>query len=234
MKQWYTAVGKLRLHREWDGTKLPAIVLNGEEVMLDIQEFLLWSALNWRIVSGRELPALYQDRLRETGTVFSRSLAACVSRMKQRGILAEGTGGTEEEALYDLLADLYVAPVPESVLLRFLAMLRFGYEGRLSRASVRQLFHRDRRNQEEKQVMRLSKQMLLSTAELVKCFHREKWSFCCEEEMLDTLYDDDDTTSYNIAEKAGKYPERREVLAAVANLYLRKQIILERIQLKAG
>lgn len=77
--------------------------------------------------------------------------------------------------------------------------------------------------------MRLSSQTLFSTAEIIKCFDRKKMDFSCDEEILDTLYDDDVTTSYNIADMVRFYPSRREVITAIANLYLRKQIILERV-----
>ena len=53
--------------------------------------------------------------------------------------------------------------------------------------------------------------------------------FCCEEEPLDTLYYDEFTTSDNIADMISCLLECRPVMLSAANLYLRKQIIFERI-----
>ena len=64
---------------------------------------------------------------------------------------------------------------------------------------------------------------------MVKCFERNKLDFCCEAELLDALYYDEFTTSDNIADMVSYLPECRPVMLSVANLYLRKQIIFERI-----
>ena len=50
-----------------------------------------------------------------------------------------------------------------------------------------------------------------------------------EEQLLDTLYHDDITTSDNLAALTRNLPMCRPVLSSVANLYLRKQIIFERL-----
>ena len=47
--------------------------------------------------------------------------------------------------------------------------------------------------------------------------------------MLDSLYNDQDTTSDNIAYLVKASASSRPVVLAVANLYLRQQIIFERI-----
>ena len=49
-----------------------------------------------------------------------------------------------------------------------------------------------------------------------------------EEDLLDTLYYDDYTTSENIAYAVRSLPQCRPVITSIANLYLRKQIIFER------
>ena len=50
-----------------------------------------------------------------------------------------------------------------------------------------------------------------------------------EEGVLDSLYNDQDTTSDNIAYLVKASASSRPVVLAVANLYLRQQIIFERI-----
>lgn len=79
-----------------------------------------------------------------------------------------------------------------------------------------------------KKVLRLANQAMLSTAEIIKCVEQNKLDFRTEEELLDTLYYDDYTTSENISYTVRSLPQCRPVIASIANLYLRKQIIFER------
>ena len=50
-----------------------------------------------------------------------------------------------------------------------------------------------------------------------------------EESVLDKLYDDRDTTSDNIAYLVKSSASSKPVILAIANLYLRQQIIFERM-----
>ena len=55
------------------------------------------------------------------------------------------------------------------------------------------------------------------------------FAFDSEDELIDTLYHDEYTTSENIAHSVRFLPQCRPVITSVANLYLRKQIIFERM-----
>ena len=77
--------------------------------------------------------------------------------------------------------------------------------------------------------MALSRQALLSTAELIKCAEVGVRDISTDEKLMDALYNDDDTTSDNIADMMLTAKSREWVTVAVANLYLRKQIIFERV-----
>ena len=77
--------------------------------------------------------------------------------------------------------------------------------------------------------MALSRQALLSTAELIKCTEVGARDISTDEKLMDALYNDDDTTSENIADLMLTAGSRGWVTEAVANLYLRKQIIFERV-----
>lgn len=77
--------------------------------------------------------------------------------------------------------------------------------------------------------MALSRQALLSTAELIKCAEVGARDVSTDEKLMDALYNDDDTTSENIADLMLTAESRGWVTEAVANLYLRKQIIFERV-----
>ena len=77
--------------------------------------------------------------------------------------------------------------------------------------------------------MALARQELLSTAELVKCAEVGARDISTGEKLMEALYDDDDTTCDNMPALMRAAKSREEITMAVANLYLRKQIVLQRI-----
>ena len=76
--------------------------------------------------------------------------------------------------------------------------------------------------------MALSRQALLSTAELIKCAEVGAIDVSTDEKLMEVLFDNDCTTSDSIAFEMLEAKNRVPVTLAVANLYLRKQIIFER------
>lgn len=77
--------------------------------------------------------------------------------------------------------------------------------------------------------MALSRQALLSTAELIKCAELGVRDISTDKKLMDAPYDDNDTTSDNIADMMLTAKSRVRVTEEVANLYLRKQIIFQRL-----
>lgn len=76
--------------------------------------------------------------------------------------------------------------------------------------------------------MALGRCVPLSTAELVRCAERGVPDTASDLQMLDLLYGDQETTSDNIVSEMRTAAACQSVTAAVANLYLRKQVIFER------
>ena len=70
----------------------------------------------------------------------------------------------------------------------------------------------------------------MSTAELIECAEVGVRDISTDEKLMDALYNDDDTTCDNIADMMLTAKSREWVTVAVANLYLRKQVIFERVQ----
>ena len=229
MNRFYTAVGRFEVKGHLHGVRCPQVVIGRREYVLDVQEMLLWSILNWRILELDEIQALYERRAQETGFSASRPMEDCLCRLVQRGLVADGSGETASDSLYNLLSELYIVPISESLMLRFLSFVRLTIFRQIPFAVTKKYLVKDKRSEDEKQVMHLANEAILSTAELIKCFQRKKLDFCCEEELLDELYGDDVTTSDNMAFMVQYLPECRPVILSVANLYLRRQIIFERI-----
>ena len=199
------------------------------EYCVDIQEMALWTALNWRLLDLSQIEAEYHKLDQDCAIPALRTLEDCLGRLCTRGLVASGTGATDFEALYDLLGGLYVVPLSESLPLRVAAFLKLTVLRGIPVAKARELFRRDRPSEQEAQVMALSRQALLSTAELIKCAELGVRDVSTDEKLMDVLYNDDTTTSDNIPDMMLVAKSREYVTAAVANLYLRKQIIFQRV-----
>lgn len=223
----YTAVGNLQRRTAENGELYPVIFLKGQDYPVDPQELTVWTALCWRIIDMEQLRVHY-EQLAKTLPTERRTLENCVTRLEVRGLIAKGMGSTSFEALYDLFCDLYVQPVSEKLSYRVSAFLSLLWHG-VSVTRAKQVFRRDLRNEQETKIMLLAKQALMSTAELIKCAELGVTDVSSDEKLMDALYNDDDTTSDNIGALMQTAQSRKLVTAAVASLYLRKQVILERV-----
>ena len=229
MSTYYTAVGNFRRKQDKDGRSYPVIIVNREEYMVDMQEMALWTCLNWRITDVEQAQKHYEKLEQSLYPHIPRTFEDCLKRLEVRGLAVSGTGETDFEALYDLVSGLYVVPISESVPLRALTFLKMVVLDGVSVSKARQLFQRDRRSQREAQVMALSKQALLSTAELIKCAEVGAKDLSTNDKVMAALYNDDTTTCDNIGWEMQQAENREAVTLAIANLYLRKQIIFERL-----
>lgn len=228
MSTLYTAVGKFE-HRSDGGNRYPVILVKGEEHMVDIQEMLLWSSLSWRFWSLPQLRLDYEHKAQEANLSTGRSFDQIVARLLQRGLIASGGGETGEDALYDLLNSLYLIPISCGLFTKTLSFLKLTLCDRLPFRVTRNIFRREPMTVEERRVIDLSKQALLSTAEIIKCVDKDVYDLSSNRKVMETLYDDDTTTCDNIGNLARYFETREPVVQAVANLYLHKQIIFERI-----
>ena len=226
---YYTAVGHFKRRINSHGQSYPVIIINQMEYCVDIQEMALWTALNWRLLDLSQIEAEYHKLDQDCAIPALRTLEDCLGRLCTRGLVASGTGATDFEALYDLLGGLYVVPLSESLPLRVAAFLKLTVLRGIPVAKARELFRRDRPSEQEAQVMALSRQALLSTAELIKCAELGVRDVSTDEKLMDALYDDEYTTSDNIPDMMLTARNRERITAAVANLYLRKQIIFQRV-----
>lgn len=225
----YTAIGRFERKHNSCGHFCPVIVLGRKEYMVDIQEMVVWTILNWRIVRKEEIGTLYGEMIKKSSAPVTRSWESCVERLLVRGLLVSGSGETEYDALYDLVSSLYIIPTATAFPLRLAAFLKLVLVSHVPLSAARKLFRRDRRTSGEAEVMHLARQALLSTAEIIKCLERDIRCLPDENSIMDSLYDDCDTTSDNISSLMKASPCTKDVTLAVANLYLRQQIIFERI-----
>lgn len=229
-RMFYTAVGNFRKKADGLGRTYPVVVVNRKEYSMDIQEMTVWTTLCWRLMDYRHLENKY-ELLSQNAPIPTRTLGSCVERLKTRGLIVSGSGATDFDAIYDMLSGLYVVPLAESLPLRAAAFLKLVLLKGVSFSRAKQLFVRDHPNAQEAQVMALSRQALLSTAELIKCVEMGATDISTDSKLMDVLYADTDTTCDNIRYMMQNAASREPVTLAIANLYLRKQIIFERVQI---
>ncbi len=224
---YYTAVGHFRRATDEAGHSYPVILVNQEEHMVDIQEMAVWTVLNWRFLRPEQIDMKYGQLAGELPPAW-RTLETCLNRLEVRGLIARGVGDTDFEALYDLLGELYVVPISESLPLKLAAFGPLLLDG-VPFSKAGELFRKDRPSEREAQVLALSRQALLSTAELIKCAEVGATDVSTDEKLMEVLIDNDYTTSDSIAFEMLEAKQRTPITMAVANLYLRKQIIFERV-----
>ena len=228
-KNLYTAIGRFERRRTGCDRSCPIIMLGGQEYMMDMQEMVLWSALNWRILRWEDIGQEYDKLTGAAGYCTQRSWEDCAHRLLTRGLLVSGSGETEYDALYDLLGSLNIIPASGSFLLRLTSFLKLTLFAHVPPSAARKLFQKDQRTNYDNQVMRLAGQTLLSTAEIIRCVENNISRLPDEKSVLDLLYGDEVTTSDNIASMMKFSHSSKPVTLAVANLYLRQQIIFERV-----
>ena len=110
---------------------------------------------------------------------------------------------------------------------RVLSFLKLTFLEGISWKITRRLFHVDARSACEKKVIRLARQTPLSCAEIIKCIEMDIRRLKDGYDVLDKLYDDNDLNCDNFAQAVREYRCSHEVITAVANLYLRQQIMID-------
>ena len=172
MKMLYTANGRYIRCCTEEGTR-PVIIVCEKEYEVDVQEFMLWSILNWRILREEEISSFYEKMASSSNVTIHRSWQDCVQRLLVRGLIVVGTGDTEYDALYDLLSCRFIIPIGAAWPLRVLSFLKLTFLEGISWKITRRLFHVDARSACEKKVIRLARQTPLSCAEIIKCIEMD-------------------------------------------------------------
>ena len=229
IKTLYTAVGRFERRTNGCNRSCPIILLGGQEYMADMQEMVIWSMLNWRILRWDDIAQEYEKLATASGYCTERSWEDCTNRLLTRGLLVSGSGETEYDALYDLLGSLSIIPTSGPFFLRLASFVKLTLLAHVPVSAARKLFQKDKRTKYEVLVMRLAGQALLSTAEIIKCIDKNISRLPNECALLDSLYGDETTTSDNIASMVKISQSSKPVTLAVTNLYLRQQIIFERV-----
>ncbi len=226
MMTFYAAVGRYRIRME-DGHKVPYIQKLGKLHPISIPEFVIWSTLLWEVLSYDELKHQYDAIIRESG-IHPPELDELLEMLIRRKLIVRGLGYTGIDALYNMLSDAFVTPYWVSGSRKAAAAIRLWLQGKLS---VGQLIAQRKGvelSEDEKRVVGLIEQTPLSTAEIIRCFDRGIIDVSSPDKVIDGIYPDEDSAQTRIANETRTSKNASAVLQAVSNLYLNRQIILEK------
>jgi len=224
----FTAAGRFVHKRDSEGQAYPVIILGSREYLVDPQEFMIWINSNWRICRWEEIGKYYAASAAEAGYHNDRSWQDCTNRLLVRGLLVYGTGETKYDALYDLLSSMYIIPARGRIILRLYVVTKLALQRRASFGTAKRLFRTFSHTQSEKQILKLAKQALISTAEVICCMEKGIKNIRNEYGLIDAVYTDSETNSDNISQTVKSYRCCQDALEAIANLYVSQQLIFDR------
>lgn len=219
----YTSVGRLSRRNHCQVSQLPVIQLRNKEYRLDLQELMVWTCLNWRIMRKHEIAPVYLKLTEGCPHLPNRTLDGCIQRLLVRGLIVSGTGNTDYDALYDLLSAMYIVPIRANPVIKLI------WKDHIPFTAVWNAFRPDRRSTQEKMVIDLAKQETLSMPEIIRCVELGIDNLPNSSSIIESIYTDPDTTSDNMAALVKSASCAQDITLAVANLYLRQQILFDRV-----
>ena len=184
MVRLYTAIGNYRLNEKG----LPLVTAGGRDCALDPHELLLWSSLAFRILTYQELRAEFYEKERDLHILGELDFDHYLDRLTMRRLVASGRDCTGVDALYDLLGHLYVQPAPNGIAVRAASFLKLVLGRRLPFRKALAVFHTEKLEPMERQILALLRHEMLSTAELIQCTEKGKSRIRDSSDLMDTLY----------------------------------------------
>ncbi len=230
MTELYTAVGRFEKRNGGFGKTYPVILVDEKEHIPDIHEMMIWASLNWRVLKRHQLETLYCMKLKDAQVAPHNGFQPHVDRLLRRGLIVKGVGETDADAMYDLFAGLYLVPIESNLVSKIFAFLHLTlFKGIRFRTAANEIFRRPTFTHDEKRVMKLAKQAFLSTSELMACVENGVYDVSTDDKVSDAIYNDEYTTCDSLIFTASAFDCKIPILTAVANLYIRKQILFQKV-----
>lgn len=224
MMTFYTAIGKYKMVQNG----LPTVITGeGKECALDAHELILWSSLAFRILTYDELKEEFYEKERELHILGEMDFDHYINRLTMRQLIASGRDCTGIDALYDLLVHLYAVSIPDHILVKACTFLKLLFSHKFTLKQAALVFHKEPVEPSEKQILALLKHQMLSTAELIQCVEKGSFSLKNSEALMDLIYRSDDSDCESILTDGHFTDSRIPTLTAVANLYLKQQILFQ-------
>lgn len=153
------------------------------------------------------------------------SLDELLELLIRRKLVVKGVGYTGRDALYNMLSDAFVVPFRQGGSKRLWSLLKLTIQGKVSFSQACVQLMQKRRCDSERRVQALVNQTPLSTSELIRCFEKGISDVSSTQKVLEQIYPE--STQAEIAAEEVLASCANDVLQAVSNLYLERQIIFE-------
>lgn len=224
---FYCALGAFEKDHE---TQQPIIIRHGQPYGVIFEEFVLWSTLFWSINSYDEMQEAYENKMRQSGVQTCYDFDGVFQRLLLRGLIAQGAGDSGIDALYELLGNLFLVPVKTLIWDKLGAFFHMTFVKGIPFGITRHIFDNDLDilTQCERSVWNLTRQQILTTAELIRCAELNLQDVSSDAEIVQQLYGrGDDVNHSNVFIHARFSDKQQPVLEAAANLYLKKYVLFE-------
>lgn len=224
MLKLYTAVGISDI-RTINGQKQRVFLTGNRVYFPSAPESILWHSALFGIYTCRELKHIYLDNMAKAHVDSDISFEWYLNHLEENGFIAGGQDETIEDSLYDLLKDLYIeVPRAAPLLLKLKSFLGMLWRG-MPLKQARKIFHQTHYTGSMGNVLRAASRNDLTTAELV-CWAASDKTFSGS--VQDTVYGGEETQR-DISRLGRFKPERMEVVKAVTELYLKREIMFEKL-----
>ena len=222
---FYTAVGSYQMRTE-NGREMPYILRMGRMEPISIPEFFIWSHLLWEVETYDEIREFYQNQSKSLG-VRLPNLDQALKMLIKRKLIAKGIGYTGEDALYDMLSAAFVLPIHTLGKKKLSSVIRLLVKGRITGREAIRAMRPEHLTGDENRVMKLVRQTPLSVSELIRCIENGVWDVDTPEKVITAIYTDEEDTQERMQITSRQADCKTAVLEAVANLYLRRRVILD-------
>jgi hypothetical protein len=228
MITFYTAVGSFEGGTMICGTRRPVLLKAGRKHDVTLPQFVLWSSLLWNIYHYDEIKAIYEKKMTETQIKGSPPFDETLKDMVGRGLIAVGRGYSGVEALYELLATLFLVPVHTPLREKLCGFFYLFFIRRLPLRIAARLFGKPPLTPLERIAWALITQHTMSTAELIRCAELEVSDVSTGAKIVESIYNSGDGVDYANVDVHSRFSDKRTVVIdTVANLYLKRQILFE-------
>ena len=222
MVEYFVTKGKLVVRNSE-----PFVVTDGETKSLSQAEFILWTSLHWNVMNKESLKAEFDRRMKKYHMCGDVSFEQTLNRLKTRGLIVSKSDYLAVDALYNLLKNLYVVPL--GTVNGFKKAIMFSYMFFIKGIPLdecREIMEDFNINDLEKQIVSFSKRLKVSSAELIRISDKDLWDIKSEDDIVPLAYEEnEDLNSLGNFTRFSK--NKTEVLEAIVNLYLKKQIVFE-------
>jgi hypothetical protein len=229
MITFYTAVGSFEGGTGICGIRRPVLIKSGRKHNVTLPQFVLWSSLLWNIHNYDEIKAIYEKKMVETQIKGSPPFDETLKDMIGRGLIAAGRGYSGVDALYELLSTMFLVPVHTPLWERICGFFYLIFLRRIPLRIAMRLFGKPPLAPQERAAWALiTQRTMLSTAELIRCTELGVSDVSTGAKIVESLYGAGDGVGHANVNTHSRFSDKRTVVIdAVANLYLKKQILFE-------